>query len=89
MTFTSAQVLITTVPKVSSFFYRLQTFFQGQRAKVVLVRSNSKDLYTLASLIERGQLRAVIEKVLPMQETVSGHQHVERKRTVGKVVLRI
>jgi putative PIG3 family NAD(P)H quinone oxidoreductase len=52
--------------------------------KIEVARSFERDGLPL---LEKGQVRAVIDKVLPMEEAAEAHRVVEANQNVGKIVL--
>lgn len=48
-----------------------------------------EDIEFLLSLMERGKLKAVIDKVYPLGEVKKAHEHVDTGKKVGNVLLRI
>ncbi len=56
---------------------RLQGSFMG----------NMGELLDVLKLFERGALRAVVDRVFPMEEARAAHKHLEGKNQFGKVVL--
>ncbi|MFF6772359.1 NADP-dependent oxidoreductase [Streptomyces sp. NPDC012637] len=61
----------------------------GVRAAWVLVEPDHLGLRELAALVERGELRPVVETVLPLAEASKAHEIGERGRTTGKIVLTV
>jgi NADPH:quinone reductase-like Zn-dependent oxidoreductase len=83
-------VYVSTVPGPGIVMTDLLTRLSpGRRARLVVVRSNAKDLDFLASALEAGTLRPVVDRVVPMAETAAGQTHIETKRARGKVVVRV
>lgn len=80
---------VSTVPKPHIILARFRTAFSRPRARLVVVRSRRADLVWLASFVERGQLRAVIDRVFPLAEIAEAQRHLATRRAHGKVVLRI
>jgi len=78
---------IQTVPGPRNFIQSFVHRFSAQRPYLVIVRSRRSDLEFLASLVEQGQLKPVIDRVLPLAEATEAHRHVQTKRAQGKVVL--
>ena len=58
-------------------------------AALVVVRSRRRDLVQLNEWVERGLLRPVVDRVLPLEEAVTAHAYLETRRARGKVVLEV
>ncbi|MER6347691.1 NADP-dependent oxidoreductase [Streptomyces sp. NPDC001595] len=59
------------------------------RAVWVLVEPDHLGLREIAALVERGELKPVVETVLPLAEAAKAHEIGERGRTTGKIVLTV
>ncbi len=61
----------------------------GGRVRVtgILVEPDRCGLEELAALVERGQLRPVVERTFPLAEASAAHALGEAGRTQGKLVL--
>lgn len=86
-------IYLTTVPAphavVRTPFAR---FLRGRRAAVAftgLRRDAAKvtDMTYLLDLVTAGRIRAVVERVLPLEEAVAAHRLVEERRKAGSVLL--
>lgn len=86
---TARGTFVSTVPKLHVVLSRFRTAFTRPRARLVVVRSRRSDLEWLAALIERGQLRAVIDRVLPLADIAEAQRYLATRRARGKVVLRV
>jgi NADPH2:quinone reductase len=53
-----------------------------------LQRERSR-LVTLGELIERGQLRPVIDSVMPLSDVAKAHRRLEAGGVKGKIVLKV
>jgi NADPH:quinone reductase-like Zn-dependent oxidoreductase len=80
---------ISTVPKLHVVRSRFRTAFTRPRARLVVVRSRSADLEWLAEQVERGRLRAVIDRVVPLADIAEAQRYLATRRARGKVVLRV
>lgn len=80
-------VQVGTVPSARAVALDLLGRSAVPSFRLVVVRSNRDDLMTLGRLVDEGRLRAVVERVLPLEQIREAHAHVETKRSVGKVVL--
>ena len=61
----------------------------GVRAVPFLVEPDGAALTTIASLIEKGEVRVEIEKTFDLADAAAAHQQGESGRTRGKLVLRV
>jgi NADPH:quinone reductase len=64
--------------------YRLNQTFHG----VFLLREQAR-LDEMTRLIERGQMRPLVDEVLPLDQVAKAHQRLESGHGRGKVVLRV
>ncbi|MGW6707642.1 NADP-dependent oxidoreductase [Streptomyces sp. NPDC054956] len=62
---------------------------EGVRTGWTLVEPDFRGLVEIASLVEEGRLRPVVEAVLPLAEAAKAHELGERGRTTGKIVLTV
>ena len=80
--------VVTTEPTVP---HLLQQGFNGLRSvkvHAVLVRSTPEDLSQLATWVDEGQIRPVIDRVYPRQELRAAYTHLRSRRARGKLVIR-
>lgn len=83
-------VYVSTVPSVRNVFDDLRTrWLPFKKARLVVVKSNVKDLEVLRDFVERGLLTPIIDRVVPLADTAAGQAHVETKRARGKVVISV
>ncbi|PZR24683.1 MAG: oxidoreductase [Citrobacter freundii] len=61
---------------------------QGVNGFFFLVQSNGKDMNAIASLLEKGIVKAHVSKTFAFDEIGEAHKQVESGRSVGKVVVR-
>ncbi|MFF0203838.1 NADP-dependent oxidoreductase [Streptomyces sp. NPDC005017] len=61
----------------------------GVEARWILVEPDHLGLRELAALVERGELKPVVETVLPLVEAARAHEIGELGRTTGKIVLTV
>jgi len=62
---------------------------KGVTYTFLFMRTDGRQLSEIASLVESGAIRPVIERVFPLQETRSALAHVESGRAKGKVVVEV
>jgi NADPH:quinone reductase-like Zn-dependent oxidoreductase len=61
----------------------------GARTGYVFVRPNAGQLAQIARLVDSGQLKAVVETVLPLSEARQAQEFVKAGHTRGKLVLKV
>jgi NADPH:quinone reductase-like Zn-dependent oxidoreductase len=84
---TSTGRYCSTVPKLPIVMRTALSKVGLHRASLVIVNSRRADLERLGSWVDAGQLRAVVDRVLPLEEAIEGHRYLETRRARGKVVL--
>jgi NADPH:quinone reductase-like Zn-dependent oxidoreductase len=74
-------------------FEKLSTFVSAKRNEQVIEVSQDDDAWSsetyaqLLDLVARGELRPVIDKVLPFEHIAEAHRRVDTGRKIGSVVL--
>lgn len=83
-------VYVTTLPSfevgVQGF---LTSFLPGQKAKLILIQSNSQDLMFLTDLIVTGKLRSVVDCTYLLPDIAAAHAYSESERAVGKIAIAV
>ncbi len=79
----------TTVPDIGSVIRGVLARMNRHRAEPVVVKSNRPDLNRLAMWVRQGKLAPQIDQIYDMSQAVEAHEHLETRRTRGKVVLRL
>ncbi|MES4908883.1 MULTISPECIES: NAD(P)-dependent alcohol dehydrogenase [unclassified Streptomyces] len=64
-------------------------FLPGPRVRTARMKPSRADLDTLARHVEKGELRAVVEQIYPMEEIAEAHRAVETGHSRGKRVIQI
>lgn len=82
---------LTLLPTPRAFLDALLTRFGGgQRAAMpLLVRARREDLEQLAQWVDKGKLRAVVDRTFPLTDAAAAHTYVEAGHARGKVVLKV
>lgn len=82
-------VQITTVPSVRHGLMIAKTLLRPQRMHLVSVKARQSDLCFIASLIDRGQLRPVVDSVFPLDRIGDAYRHLATKHARGKILIQI
>jgi NADPH:quinone reductase-like Zn-dependent oxidoreductase len=67
----------------------LNAYNKNAALHFVFTSPDAARLATIATLVERGQLRPVISAELPLEEAAEAHRRIERGGVRGKIVLRV
>lgn len=79
-------IYITTVPRFEIFKDTVLTPI-GKRARLIIVKSNSSDLDTIAGLTATGVIQTIVDKFFSFDEVTDAHKYSETHRARGKIVL--
>ncbi len=67
----------------------LTTRFTDKKVVVALAGEKEEELLTLREMIDKGQIKSVIDKVYPMEQATEAHRRVETEQRLGLVVIRL
>jgi NADPH:quinone reductase-like Zn-dependent oxidoreductase len=81
------RVHVTTVPGVGTFVRQTFNPLFGARVFGLLTRGSGEDLERIKELVEKRQLRPVVDKVYPFAEVAAAQEHSKSGRAKGKLVL--
>ncbi|WP_328468418.1 NAD(P)-dependent alcohol dehydrogenase [Actinoplanes sp. NBC_00393] len=59
----------------------------GRRMRTVVARPSREDLVELATMVEKGQVRPVVDEVFPLAAAVEAMDRIDRGRVAGKIVV--
>ncbi|MGD9091598.1 MAG: NAD(P)-dependent alcohol dehydrogenase [Anaerolineales bacterium] len=83
-------VWVSTVLQPHVFYSVARTkIFSSKKAKLVMVKSSTKDLRVIRNWVDAGQLKPIIHDVYPLDKIQQAHAQQETKHTRGKVVVSI
>jgi len=83
------RVHVTTLPHVSTFLRMFANPLFGMKVYALLTTGNGDDLAYLATLVDSGQLRPIIDKVYPFEQVAAAQEYSKTGRARGKIVLRV
>ncbi|HVS29880.1 MAG TPA: zinc-binding dehydrogenase [Thermoanaerobaculia bacterium] len=68
---------------------RIASLRASQKVEVLLARMDPRDLETLANMIESRALRAVVDRVLRLEDIADALAAIGNGRVQGKIVIRV
>ncbi|MGB0840493.1 MAG: NAD(P)-dependent alcohol dehydrogenase [Chitinophagales bacterium] len=80
---------VTTVPKPAIFREQFFNLFRRKKAKMVIVKSNKKDLAWFHEKMKQDKVKPVVDKVFTLAEIKEAQAYISSKRAKGKVILKI
>jgi NADPH:quinone reductase-like Zn-dependent oxidoreductase len=84
----SRGIFVSTVPKPATMWGEvLAKIGLNKRRRLVLVKSNTKDLNQIQTWVATGRLKPHVEKVFEATNARKAHRHIEGRHTTGKIVL--
>jgi NADPH:quinone reductase-like Zn-dependent oxidoreductase len=75
------------MPRTATFIRQLFNPLLRTQVFGLLTRGNGDQLAYLASLVDTGQLRPVVDRVLPIGEVAAAQDYSKSGRAKGKIVL--
>lgn len=83
-------IYLATLPTPDNLLQSsLTLLWPGKKVKLILARSNGKDLTYLKELIEAGKIRSVIDRTYPLSQVAEAHTYSEQGHAAGKIVMTV
>ena len=82
-------IYITTVPKADIIKEQFSNLFRSKKARLVVVRSNERDLRWFSQKIAEGKIKPVVDQVFDFGEIQAAQTYIESKRAKGKVIVKM
>ncbi|MEM8899890.1 MAG: NAD(P)-dependent alcohol dehydrogenase [Bacteroidota bacterium] len=79
---------VSTIPNAEIIKEQLFNPLRKKKAKLVVVRSNRRDLKWLAEHILQYNIKPVTDKIFPLEQIGDAQAYIETKRAKGKVILK-
>ena len=83
------RVHITTHPRVKTFLRMFANPLFGMKVYGLITTGEGSELAYLASLVESGQLRPIVDKVYPLDQVAAAQEYSKTGRARGKIVLEV
>ncbi len=83
----SASRYVTTVPSMRTLFQEGIARLGFPSPRLVVVKSNVRDLLQLREWVLEGKLKPVIDRTFSLEECQEAHRYIETKRARGKVMI--
>jgi NADPH:quinone reductase-like Zn-dependent oxidoreductase len=83
------RVHITTQPRIKTFLRMFANPLFKTKVYGLVTTGDGKDLAYLASLVDSGQLRPIIDKVYPLDQVAAAQEYSKTGRARGKIVLEV
>ncbi len=80
---------VTTVPSGGAILRDITSRLLGRSVRMVAVKSNRPDLEQLTRWIDAGELRPVVDRICPLEDSADAHAYLETRRARGKIVLTV
>lgn len=65
------------------------SLFMSKKILSGMIKTTAKDMNSIKQLIESGKLKAVIDKIYPLEQTALAHAHVDTGHKKGNVIISI
>jgi NADPH:quinone reductase-like Zn-dependent oxidoreductase len=63
--------------------------FTDKKAIFVFAGEKEEELLTLKKMIEAGNIKPIVDKIYPLEQTAEAHRRVETEQRLGSVVISV
>ncbi len=67
----------------------MTSMFTDKKAIFVFAGEKEEELLTLKKMIEAGNIKPIVDKIYPLEQTVEAHRRVETEQRLGPVVISV
>jgi NADPH:quinone reductase-like Zn-dependent oxidoreductase len=67
----------------------LTSIFTDKTAIFEFAREKEEELFTLKEMIEAGNIKPIVDKIYPLEQTAEAHRRVETEQRLGPVVISV
>ena len=83
-------IYLSNIPNpIAAIIPCLRTSKRIKKKTFAWVTPNGKDLFEISKMIELGEIKAVIDKIYPLNEIKEAHEKSEKGKVTGKISIRI
>jgi NADPH:quinone reductase-like Zn-dependent oxidoreductase len=71
----------------AAFFGSILSLFSSRKIKILAHRPDADQLEVLKEMVEKGQIKAVVDKVFSFEKLPQAFKYYEDKKMLGKIVI--
>ncbi len=82
-------IYISTIPGPGIMLQKAFNFLRKKNATAIMAKPSGTDLTLIADMMNKGIVRAYVEKTFSLQQGAEAHKMIETERVRGKIILKI